>query len=535
MIKKNAIILAAGKSNRFAPFTYEKPKGLFRVKGEILVERQIEQLREAGVEDICIVVGYMKEKFFYLEDKYGVKLIINNTFASKGNIVSLYAAREYLGNTFICCADHYYPENPFMDDNKDNVSYRLCSYKMGKFREFEVDCSDAGVITGSYIGGHDAYAMVGQAYFNEGFSKTFRMLLEREIDDFGVASMFWEEFYAKHEKQLTLYCKKVNDSAVLEFDSVNDLRRFDSEFLMNVDSEIVTNICKVLGCKPKEINDINVIQAGLTNVSFCFTVNGAKYVYRHPGGTSGNIVNRKSEVYTQTKAKEIGADKTLIYIDEEGWKISHFVENIMECDFEKYPDQLDKAMEYLRAVHEVEVSENAEVKHYDLVSEALRLMKLACATKGNLFVEFADIINKVTKLGEYVKEDMDKYGMKYTLCHNDVYEPNFLATSDGGFYLIDWEFGGINDPASDICGMLCRYYYTDEQIEFYLKKFFGRELTYEEHRHYIAFIPICGFYFFCWSLYKGSAGEEDGFFFLQCYRTCNRFLDKAIASYESEQ
>lgn len=32
MIKKNAIILAAGKSNRFAPFTYEKPKGLFRVK-----------------------------------------------------------------------------------------------------------------------------------------------------------------------------------------------------------------------------------------------------------------------------------------------------------------------------------------------------------------------------------------------------------------------------------------------------------------------------------------------------------------------
>ena len=43
-----------------------------------------------------------------------------------------------------------------MDDNKDNVSYRLCSYKMGKFREFEVDCSDAGVITGSYIGGHDA-------------------------------------------------------------------------------------------------------------------------------------------------------------------------------------------------------------------------------------------------------------------------------------------------------------------------------------------------------------------------------------------
>ena len=63
----NAIILAAGKSTRFAPFTYERPKGLFRVKGEYLIERQINQLIDAGVKEIYIVVGYMKEKFFFLE------------------------------------------------------------------------------------------------------------------------------------------------------------------------------------------------------------------------------------------------------------------------------------------------------------------------------------------------------------------------------------------------------------------------------------------------------------------------------------
>ena len=84
-MQKNAIIIAAGKSSRFAPFTYEKPKGLFRVKGEILIERQIEQLLVAGVKDIYVVVGYMKEKFFYLEQKFGVKLIVNNEFGKKGN------------------------------------------------------------------------------------------------------------------------------------------------------------------------------------------------------------------------------------------------------------------------------------------------------------------------------------------------------------------------------------------------------------------------------------------------------------------
>ena len=97
----NAIILAAGKSNRFAPFTYEKPKGIFRVRGEILIDRQIEQLKEAGIDEIVVVIGFMKEKFFYLEEKYGVKFVINNTFASKGNLYSLYAAREYLSDTYV--------------------------------------------------------------------------------------------------------------------------------------------------------------------------------------------------------------------------------------------------------------------------------------------------------------------------------------------------------------------------------------------------------------------------------------------------
>ena len=57
---ENAVIMAAGLSSRFAPISYEKPKGVLRVRGEVLVERQIEQLRAAGIEDITVVVGYKK-------------------------------------------------------------------------------------------------------------------------------------------------------------------------------------------------------------------------------------------------------------------------------------------------------------------------------------------------------------------------------------------------------------------------------------------------------------------------------------------
>ena len=226
-MKKNAIILAAGKSSRFAPFTYEKPKGLFCVKGQILIERQIEQLIEAGIDEIYIVVGYMKEKFFYLEQKYGVKLIVNNEFGKKGNLYTLYVAREHLKNTFICCADHYFVRNPFLDPNQENLSYRACVFQKGKFREFSASVSDAKVITDMSVGGCDSYAMVGQAYMNQNFSEKFREYMEDEINDFGIASMFWEEFYQKHIKDLTFFMKEYSENAILEFENIDDLRAFD--------------------------------------------------------------------------------------------------------------------------------------------------------------------------------------------------------------------------------------------------------------------------------------------------------------------
>ena len=74
---ENAIILAAGFGMRMVPINVEVPKGILEVKGEPLIERLIKQLQEAGVFKIDIVVGFMKEQYEYLIDKYNVNLINN--------------------------------------------------------------------------------------------------------------------------------------------------------------------------------------------------------------------------------------------------------------------------------------------------------------------------------------------------------------------------------------------------------------------------------------------------------------------------
>ena len=528
----NAIILAAGKSSRFAPFTYEKPKGLFRVKGEILIERQIEQLREAGVEEIVIVVGYMKEKFFYLEQKYpGLRLIVNNEFGKKGNLYTLFKAREYLNNSFICCADHYFLSNPFTYENPDNHSWRACTYETGKFREFAVTVSDAGVITETAIGGSDSLAQVGCAYVNEKYSKKFVQLMEAEINDFGVASMFWEEFYGKHIHQLTFYCREFAPGTILEFESVDDLRSFDSEFLLNVDSEIIENITTTLHCTPNDISNIAVINAGLTNVRFGFDVGDTRYVYRHPGGTAGNLINRQAELFAQFAAREIGIDKSVIDMKLEGWKISYFVRNAKNCDFEANEAQLIRGMEMLHQLHAVPVPEEANVKIFDDVAEAKKLMEIASATKGHLKKELSSLIEKIDLLYPAIKADAERLSFGLVLCHNDTYEPNYLYDDQGEMFLIDWEYAGMNYAANDIGCILCRYDWTDEQIARYLRYYVGRELTEDEKRFYYGFIPISAFYWFGWGLYKGSVGDDDSFFFLPAYRNLVRFIDRALESY----
>ncbi|MEI3279682.1 MAG: NTP transferase domain-containing protein [Eubacterium ramulus] len=57
------------------PINTEVSKGLLEIHGEPLIERLIRQLHEAEIYDIYIVVGFMKERYEYLIDEYGVELM----------------------------------------------------------------------------------------------------------------------------------------------------------------------------------------------------------------------------------------------------------------------------------------------------------------------------------------------------------------------------------------------------------------------------------------------------------------------------
>ena len=92
-----AIIIAAGQGTRLRPVTDEMPKPLVPVNGVRLIDTTIRALRENGIKDINIVVGYKKEQFY---EVYGsepdIHMIENPRYAEGNNILSAYYAREFL-------------------------------------------------------------------------------------------------------------------------------------------------------------------------------------------------------------------------------------------------------------------------------------------------------------------------------------------------------------------------------------------------------------------------------------------------------
>lgn len=72
-----ALILAAGESTRMMPLTANTPKPLLFVGGKPFLEHGLLVLRNAGIKDITLLVGYQKEKIkdcFKDGKKLGVKI-----------------------------------------------------------------------------------------------------------------------------------------------------------------------------------------------------------------------------------------------------------------------------------------------------------------------------------------------------------------------------------------------------------------------------------------------------------------------------
>lgn len=274
---QNAVILAAGMSTRFVPLSYEKPKGLLSVKGEPLIERQIRQLREKGIEEIVIVVGYMKEQFEYLAEKYGVVLVAATDYAVRNNHASVYAARDYLGNSIITSSDLYFEQNIFQTYAYD--SYYCTIFQAGKTAERGIETDEDDKIIHTCYGDkcYDIWVTLGYAFFSAEFSEKMTAYIEKEYANPESAGKFWADIQDEHLSDLYMYAKRCGEGVIFEFDSLEELREFDEKYIDDSGSKILKKICKLIGAEERNITGL-VSLKNLKPGLFKFACKGDIYI-----------------------------------------------------------------------------------------------------------------------------------------------------------------------------------------------------------------------------------------------------------------
>ena len=514
---KNAIILAAGFGMRMVPINTQYPKALIEVDGQPIIERIINQLNSIGVEDIYIVVGYMKEQFEYLIDEYKVKLIVNEKYAEKNNLHSLRLAADYLSNTYIIPCDIWCDKNPFH-------RYELYSWYMVSdlvTDESNVRVNRKAELVKNNAGGNQ---MVGITYLVEEDSRIIKERLIEYDNQKKYDNSFWEETLYSGEKMI-VQANVVHSDEVVEINTYEQLRELDDESA-HLNSDAIYTIANVLKVNEKEITDIQVLKKGMTNRSFSFVCRNKKYIMRIPGEGTEQLINREHEadVYHTLEGKGICDDP--IYINSKnGYKITKYLEGVRTCDCMNQ-DDLIVCMKKLKEFHDMDL----KVNHTFNIFEQIQYYEELWDGTPSIYRDYKKTKDNVLSLRSYIEEHRNRW----CLTHIDAVPDNFLFYDDG-MQLTDWEYSGMQDPHVDIA-MFCIYsLYDRRQIDNLIDIYFDGKCDRDTRIKIYCYIAVCGLLWSNWCEYKRKLGVEFGEYSLCQYRYAKEYykIVKEELTYES--
>ncbi len=228
---KRAVIMAAGFGSRMVPVTLKTPKPLVRVNGTRIIETLLNKIIKAGIKEIYIIRGYLKDQFDVLLEKYPfIKFIDNDLFDKENNISSAIKAIDLFDNTYFCEADFICKGTDIIKPYQYFSNYLGTPVKSTDDWCFDVD--NENIISNYRKGGTNCVQAFGISYWNHEDGLLLQSKLKEMYQDKSTHNEFWEmcifSFFKNDFKIKCRYCKK---ESILEIDSFKELCEVDNSYI----------------------------------------------------------------------------------------------------------------------------------------------------------------------------------------------------------------------------------------------------------------------------------------------------------------
>ena len=229
-VVKRAIIMAAGIGTRMRPLTLAVPKPLIPVNGVRMIDTVVDALHQNGINEIYVVVGYLKDQFYqWVKDKNGVRIIDNPYYATCNNISSLYVAREHLEDCIILDGDQiiYNPEILKPQFMRSGYNAVWCE---GDTREWLMEVEDGIVQSCSRTGGTRGWQLYSISRWTAEDGAKLRRHIEYEFER-GYRDIYWDDVAMFcHFSEYCLGIMEMDDRDIIEVDTLKELVAVDNSY-----------------------------------------------------------------------------------------------------------------------------------------------------------------------------------------------------------------------------------------------------------------------------------------------------------------
>ena len=519
---KTAVILAAGRNTNFI-----QPVCLQSIGNQTVIERMIQQLKLLEINKIIVVGGYQIESLYErLSDD--VLIIKNEDYKWTGTMASLSKIAPYIKEDFLLIESDIVVETNGLkelieDPNRDCVLITAESgsgdeafVEIRNHRLFKIskDIAQLNRIDGEMIG------ICKLSY--EYFTKMMKFYQENQNPYLNYEYLMLDvaqTYKLGYNKIDNLLWHEIDEQCHLNLVQSTLMKRIHKKEKMLHLESLKVLVSECLNIDMKQIKQIAAI-GGMTNKNYKVMIDDQNYVLRVPGNGTEKMISRVDEIKNAAFAHEIGVDADLIYFNEQtGIKISKFIEDAQTLSPEgaKKPYVMKKICQLLNRLHQCGREMENEFNVYEKIESYEQLLN---ELKGEYYEDYQLVKQQVLQL----KELMDDLEIKLVPCHNDTLAENFIKDKQDQYYLIDWEYAGMNDPMWDVAAHCLENGFNSDEEELFLKTYFKQEPK-EAYKTRVLINKI--YQDFLWSLWtkvKEASGDDFGDYGIERYNRAKENL-----------